>query len=515
MKRNTSVTRSRGPAAARPVNPTAAFVALLLALAVPRLLRLLYPQLWIEDEWYINGAFMMSHGLLPYRDFPLPHLPALELTMAGLFWLAPATIRTAELATACAAFAGSLLVFLLGRSLIDRPSGAAAAILFATSSLLFRYHVFEREVFVVVPVVAAVWLATSPAHPARPTRVAVSVGALLAAALTVKLTAVAALLGVALQLVVQGRRRCAAMVICTALGLILAASLALSLMFGADFIVQVFLFRAMHATFPSLSVKLDEMRLTTDIAFALGVAGVVLIAWTRESRRLAPLLLQLGCGFVFLVLVNPTYWAHTGIELLPWLSLSGGFLVAATARSVTRTKALVCGGLAGLLLLFVSPLRNLNWQAGDGSRYGFGYRDRSEIEGTALYVRAHSQSSDVVATPPIIAFQANRRELIPYPEIAGVVERMTASVRERGYIATLGDAGLRYGSFWDSVEASRVRVAARIATAVEQRVPAVIIDDTDDDLMPARFVDLTADRLRANGYRLESVSTHYEVWLRH
>jgi hypothetical protein len=63
----------------------AARMALLLALAAPRLLRLAFPQIWIEDDWYINGAWMMSRGFLPYRDFPLPHLPALELALAGLF----------------------------------------------------------------------------------------------------------------------------------------------------------------------------------------------------------------------------------------------------------------------------------------------------------------------------------------------------------------------------------------------------------------------------------------------
>lgn len=506
-------------------------MALLLALAVPRLLRLAYPQIWIEDDWYINGAWMMSRGFLPYRDFPLPHLPALELALAGLFSVVPATLRAAEIATQCAAYAGSWLLFLLGRRIGDGFTGAAAAVIFATSALLFRYHLFEREVFVVVPVMAAVLLVSAPtskaSSSARTTFVAVSAGALLALALAIKLSAVTALVGVGLQLLVQGRRECAALVVATALGLVGLAAIILFVAFRADFIVQVFLFRAVHATFPSLLVKFDEMRLTTDIAFALGMAGVIFIVWSRQAHRFAAPLIQIGCAFFFLLLLNPTYWAHTGIELLPWLSLSGGCLVAAVGRAVvprswlrhashalaTPSKVVVCSGVCASLLLFVSPLPNLNWQAGEGSPYGLGYRDRREIETVATYARDHSKPDEVVATPPIIAFAANRRELIPYPEIAGTIEDLTASVRQRGYVATWADTE-RYASFWDSVEGSRVRVAAHVAESVAQHVPAVVINDPPNDLMPVQFVNLSPEMLRANGYRFESVTTHYEIWLR-
>lgn len=509
----------------------AARIVLLLALAAPRVLRLAYPQIWIEDDWYINGAWMMSRGFLPYRDFPLPHLPALELAVAALFSVVPATLRAAEIVTQCAAYAGSWLVFLIGRRLGDGFSGAAAAVIFATSALLFRYHLFEREVFVVVPVMAAVLLVSAPASrlpsSARTTLVAMSTGALLALALAIKLSALAALVGVGLQLLFQRRRRCAALVVGTALGLAGLAAIVLFVAFRADFIVQVILFRAVHATFPSLLVKFDEMRLTTDIAFALGMAGAIFIVWSRQAHRFAAPLFQLGCAFFFLLLLNPTYWAHTGIELLPWLSLCGGCLIAAVGRALvprswlghashalaTRTKAIVCSGVCASLLLLVSPIPNLNWQAGDGSPYGLGYRDRSEIERVAAYVREHTKSDEVVATPPIIAFATNRREIIPYPEIAGTIEDLTASVRQRGYIATWADAA-RYASFWDSVEASRVRVAAHVAASVAQHVPAVVINDPPNDVMPVQFVNLSPEMLRANGYRFESVTTHYEIWLR-
>jgi len=49
---------------------------------------------------------------------------------------------------------------------------------------------------------------------------------------------------------------------------------------------------------------------------------------------------------------------------------------------------------------------------------------------------------------------------------------------------------------------------------VAQHVPAVVINDPPNDVMPVQFVNLSPEMLRANGYRFESVTTHYEIWLR-
>jgi hypothetical protein len=501
--------------------------AICVLLAVPRIVRLAHPQVWIEDDSYLTGALMLSHGFLPYRDFPLPHYPALEALLASVFHLAHASIRTAEVTTQIAAFAGSLLVFALGKRLDGVLTGAMAAIIFAMSGLLFRYHVFEREVFVVVPVLAAVWMASRLAALAGSGtgRRTFAIGTLLFVALTIKLTAVAGLVAVALQLWHQRGIRAAAQATGCAVALLVALTIALVAAFGADFVVQVFLFRAAHAAFPSLSVKLTEMRLTMDISLALGLAGLAFTIWTDRTQKWLGPMLQLTVGFVVLVLLNPTYWPHTGIELLPWLSLASGFLVASAVRAVRSTsvvagahvqpaKAFVCALMAVLLLVFVAPVYNLNWEAGDDSMYGFGYRDRSELEAVGAYVRAHTDAQALVATPPIIAFVADRREAVPYPEIAGTVIELTDAVRRRGWLAAIGDPALRYDSFWDSVEASRARIAPQIASALSAHRIEALINNSPDDLMPVSFIDVSQTALEASGYQLESAFPHYDVWLR-
>lgn len=467
---------------------------------------------------------MLSRGFLPYREFPLPHLPALELLLAAVLRLAPPTIRTAEIVTQTAAFLGSVCVFVLARRLRDALTGAFAATIFATSALLFRYHVFEREVFVVVPVLAAVLLVSPRAPHSATTGRGVAAGVLIFIALAIKLTAVAPLAAITLQLWIERRRQLAATVACTALALLGASTVALAAAFGTDFVVQVFLFRAVHAAFPSLAVKLTEMTLTMDVSLSLGVAGGILIVWSGDTRRFAGVLLQLACGVIVLVVLNPTYWAHTGIELLPWLSIAGGYLLATSVRAFshgaaiprprpTRPQVIACLATAGLLLVYVAPIRNLNWEAGDDSRYGFGYRDRSELETVARDVRAHSAPGARVATPPILAFLADRVELTPYPEIAGEIDELTASVRRVGYFAAWRDANRRGLSFWESVEASRDHGASAIEAALAAHRIAVVINDSPDDLMPVRFVDVRPQTLVSNRYQLASVSPHYDVWI--
>jgi hypothetical protein len=259
------------------------------------------------------------------------------------------------------------------------------------------------------------------------------------------------------------------------------------------------------------------------VSLAVGAAGIALLAWTGRLRRWIAPLLQLGCGFVVVVLLNPTYWAHTGIELLPWLSLTAGFVVASAVRATARGRngrrsggvpVSVCVGAAAALLVFAVPIRNLNWQAGEGSPYGFGYRDRAEIETVGRYVRDHSTPADPVVTPPILAFVANRRELVPYLELAGIVDELDEAVRQRGYVAALTESNLRYESFWAGVDASRAREAPAIHAAIQERRVAVVINDSPDDLMPFPLLDVARDTLAASRYSLEFVSAHYEVWLR-
>src|SRR5208337_4860087 len=132
---------------------------LLIILAIPRLVRLLYPAIWVEDDFYLEAAWLVSTGMRPYLDFVHPHFPLLEYLSAGYLKIFGASHFSIEILNEAAIYATSLLTFKLATRVTTRPAAISAAILYATSSLVFRYHVFERECFVAPLVLAAAILA--------------------------------------------------------------------------------------------------------------------------------------------------------------------------------------------------------------------------------------------------------------------------------------------------------------------------------------------------------------------
>jgi len=497
-----------------------------MALIVPRLVRMAWPQVWIEDESYLNCAFMLATGHAPYTSFPMPHFPLLEGLLALVMQVFPASIRTAETLTQIAAFAASVAVWRLGRTLGGRVCGVAAALIVATSPLLFRYHVFEREVYLIVPVLAAAWLALRPELVDRRAadRRALLMGLLLALAMAVKLTAVAYVGAFFLYLWIERRRRDAIVTAAAAAALVGVTAAALWATFGMPFMAQVVLFRLLHASFHTVGGQFQEFLHSLDVEFAFGLVGLALIVWTGRLRAWLLPLLNLACGIVLLVVLNSTFWAHDSIELLPWFALFGGALVADVAaawrrrpaaggaRRVTRALAAVAVAAAIGLLAFVTPIDHPGWGPGAWSGYGLGYRDRTEIDRIAAFIRARTTPAQRVAVPPIIAFEANRPELVVYPELAGTMMEIERDVTKRGVWWTLRRSGIGRDVFWNEVASSREVWQPRLLAAIRQHRIGAVVDSSPADLFPVPLIDVPDAALREAGYAPTLTTQHYTVW---
>src|ERR1700722_10545337 len=120
---------------------------LIIILLIPRIARMLYPEIWVEDDFYLESAWLVSVGMRPYLDFVQPHMPLLEWIAAGYLKLFGASYLSIEILNEAAIFATSLLTYSLARRVAGRPTAIAASILYAYGSLVFRYHVYEREWF--------------------------------------------------------------------------------------------------------------------------------------------------------------------------------------------------------------------------------------------------------------------------------------------------------------------------------------------------------------------------------
>src|SRR3984957_580886 len=161
---------------------------LIIVLLIPRILRMLYPEIWVEDDFYLESAWLVSVGMRPYLDFIQPHMPLLEWIAAGYLKLFGASYLSIEILNQAAIFATSILTYALARRVAGRPTAAAASILYAYSSLVFRYHAYERECFVAPLILLGAVVTLDDTMPAM--RQAAILAAIFFVACAIKLTAV-------------------------------------------------------------------------------------------------------------------------------------------------------------------------------------------------------------------------------------------------------------------------------------------------------------------------------------
>src|ERR1700675_5118712 len=100
-----------------------------VVLLIPRVVRMLFPEVWVEDDFYLESAWLVSAGMRPYLDFVHPHMPLLEWIAGGYLKLFGASFFSIEILNEAAIFATSLLTFSLARRIAGRHAAIGASIL--------------------------------------------------------------------------------------------------------------------------------------------------------------------------------------------------------------------------------------------------------------------------------------------------------------------------------------------------------------------------------------------------
>jgi len=111
----------------------------------------------------------------------------------------------------------------------------------------------------------------------------------------------------------------------------------------------------------------------------------------------------------------------------------------AQANSQTLTPFGAAAAFIIVSLIWISPLENENWM--QGSVYGFGFVPREEISRIGAALRDASRPDEEVLAPAFICFQANRRELIRFPEEYGVLREAEAEFAQDGFLAARAHLG--------------------------------------------------------------------------
>jgi hypothetical protein len=351
-----------------------------------------------DDGVNFSAAALLVQGVLPYRDFFYAHPPG------GLLWLAPAALvgRAAGMDTGFAlagfmgAAAGAVNVVLLGRlgwRLWGPVAGLAAAGLYAVypEALVAERTTFMEPVLNLACLgMASVLLVGQPGGgrpgPGLSRRRVVVAGVLAGLAVTVKLWAVAWVVGALVGVAALRKAAAAARFLAAAAAAALAVTLPLALASVGGFLRGVVLFQVRR---PPDGVLPRGFRFYELLGFPGGqwdvVAGrhaltavlallglVVAVAWARQPGRDAERLLAVAYVLTVAVfLASRAYWAHYNAHLaLVECALAGlaagtawGWVVG-RARAPARVVATVAG-VSVLAVVVAAGILSLRRGVGD------------------------------------------------------------------------------------------------------------------------------------------------------
>jgi dolichyl-phosphate-mannose-protein mannosyltransferase len=491
---------------------------LMIILAIPRLVRLFYPAIWVEDDFYLEAAWLVSAGMKPYLDFVHPHFPLLEYLSAGYLKIFGASHFSIEILNEAAIYATSLLTFKLAARVTTRRAATSAAILYATSALVFRYHVYERECFVAPLVLAAAILALQ----AEASIIWMTV--VLAAACFIKLTAmVEVAVIVAFLAMVQRRWRDAISLALAIAAAIIVATAFCYILYGSEFLFQTFIFHFMKGRTDWIGVLAYPLAIL-DLQLPLFVIGCVAVRRKALSDSGIILIFAIvAAEYLFFGILSPTSWGHNYLEALPFITIIGGIgvdwmlaqrqLAAKDSRAWIRLGTCAVSFLVSIL--WIAPLVNENWM--QGSVYGFGFVSREEVSRIGAALHDASRPDDEVLAPAFISFQANRRELIRFPETYGVLREAELEYERDGFSrarAHLGSENFfqligETAHFWrdpiiKSIQDGKLNVV--IPDSPVQLLPLVV----PPVLLPPAFPQMLVD----GGFRPVFQTDHFILWSR-
>jgi alpha-1,2-mannosyltransferase len=334
-----------------------------------------------DDGVYFAAGTALAHGLLPYRDFLLLHPPGIVLALAPFGVLSRLTGDPSAFAAARLTWMalGALNTVLVAR--IVKPFGlipaASSALVYALSyPAIYTESTTLLEAPEQTCVLLAMLLLISRDAPGRVLGAgpAVLAGALLGASATFKIWGTVAVVAVVGWYLVRRRWR-------GALGVLVGSGAAVT-------VVCLPFFVAAPATMWRM-VVLDQLGRTVStvpaatrlagilglglhrpavhsfspllVAVLLVVAGLLAVAWTEQTARLA---VVLAVSLTALLLASPSWFLHyPGIAGGP---LAIGLVVGATATARRARRVRPVLGLSVVVLLLsavaasVWPLRGLS-----------------------------------------------------------------------------------------------------------------------------------------------------------
>jgi hypothetical protein len=460
--RDAGASRRRGPRGA--AGPT---LAAILAATVLLRWRLLAVPLERDEGEYAYMAQLILSGEMPYLAAHNMKLPGVYYAYAAILGVLGETDVAVHLGLLAINLAAVVLLYRLGRTLLDAATGLAAAAAYAVLSLSASVAGFSAnaEHFVVIPMLASALVLARGAGLGRTARplVLAAAGVLAGVAVLMKQHGAAfVLFGVLVLLAERPAREWRA----AATGALIFAGAALLpfgltalAMAGAGAFGPFWFWTVVYAREYAAIVPLDAglrglLEAVRDIAgsavalWVLVAVGASALWWDPEARRRAGFVaLWAGCS-ALAVALGLRFSDHYFIMLLPAAALLVGIAASAVARVLAvrlpaRAEALAAAvvGLAVASALAQERAYLFRLSPAEVSRAVNGTNPFPESVAIGDYLRRHAAPDDlvgVIGSEPQIYFYARRRAattylytyplMEPHPFARRMQEEMTAQL---------------------------------------------------------------------------------------
>jgi hypothetical protein len=496
------------------------WAALCIALCVlPHAARWFGPNVVAVDGFYGHAALMIARGFQPYLDFTQVAFPLAESVLALAVRLFGHDLRVVELVGRLVVAGVAIALYVAGRRLAGRRAGAVAALCWCWSLWVVHFNLFERETWAALGV--SLGLAAYLGAERLDARRALAVAAALALGFLVKVTAVLALVGLAVHMALGARWRELGRVAGWFLGIVSMATLVGWLVWGAPFLWQVYLFGFFrNAPEPQALASLGRLLRWMDPATALGLAAWLAIGWRGLRRAEGAPALVLAGQLTFELGADPVLWEHNLIEFAP----ASALLVGAFIAGWPRGRLGFGGALIGLVVAV--PLAGGGWLAGDYGPLGpgLGGWPREALDRRAALLQRYTRPDEIVCTTnPWWSFHAGRVEAVRYWDLQPVAQGLQASLRADGLSATFAkrQGPLLLGAgrpdpdprallldpyLGRELACSLAWTRPRLLAALARREVALVVE-------PLPPLVLTAADLRAAGYgRFEDHELGQSAW---
>lgn len=420
-----------------------------LIIVLPRLLRLAAPLVHIEDPNYIYGSFLILKGMVPFADFAQVNPPLLESLIAALYMIFGVTYRIPEIMSALAYVITAIILVRLGERFFSKIAGVLAATLYSWHFLVFRYHVFEREIYATLAIFAALDLMTRKKTDKWSY---LSAGLLMGFGFGCKQTALVSFAVIMLFLGLFRRQWRHAFFLLFGFtfftGLISAGY---SLAFGRLYLDQIFWFHFIKGFVAPWNIKANWTWGELGFIAPLALSGVWFLRKLKSDWNwLWPALILADLAFFWFV--SGAFWPHYLLSTLPAAALLAGislggvieYLLSKTKKKVgspeiinaenqSRQWPVFASLMTCLIGVMGTQLLQPDGIIGSGSteRFGFSGISRTEIADVGKVIQENTTEDDWIISDPFIGLAAQRIKVVRFKDNWGLILWMQ-QMMERG-----------------------------------------------------------------------------------